>query len=70
MAKKVILASDISGEEIPDGKGAEVKITYNDARKGVKVMDVTDAEADKLGKDARSVARRGRKPATARPAVA
>lgn len=60
MAKKTVLVSDISGEEIPDGKGATVRITFRDARKGVRELDVTDAEAERFG--GRSVARRGRRP--------
>jgi hypothetical protein len=50
----------MSGAEIAEGKGATVRITYRDARKGVRELDVTDEEAEKLG--GRSVARRGRKP--------
>ena len=60
MAKKVIRVSDMSGEEIPDGKGATVRITFADARKGARELDLTDAEAERLG--GRSVARRGRRP--------
>jgi hypothetical protein len=60
MARNVVRVSDMSGEEIPDGKGATVRVTYADARKGARELDVTDAEAEKLG--GRSVARRGRKP--------
>lgn len=60
MAKKTVLVSDISGEEIPDGKGATVRIAFRDARKGVRELDVTDAEAERFG--GRSVARRGRRP--------
>jgi hypothetical protein len=60
MAKKTVLVSDMSGNEIPEGKGATVRITFRDARKGVRELDVTDAEADGLG--GRSVARRGRRP--------
>ena len=63
MAKKTIRVSDISGEEIADGKGATIRITFGDARKGVRELDVTDAEAD--GFEGRSVARRGRKPKAA-----
>jgi hypothetical protein len=55
-----MLVSDISGETIPEGKGAVVRIVYRDARKGARELDVTDAEAEKLG--GRTVARRGRKP--------
>jgi hypothetical protein len=60
MAKKTVRVSDMSGEEIPDGKGATVRITFKDARKGVRELDVTDREAEKLG--GRPVGRRGRKP--------
>jgi hypothetical protein len=60
MARKTIRVSDRSGEEIPEGKGATVRITFKDARKGVRELDLTDAEADRLG--GRAVARRGRKP--------
>ena len=60
MAKKTIRVSDISGVEIPDGRGATVRITFADARRGSRELDVTDAEAEKLG--GRVVARRGRRP--------
>ena len=60
MAKKTVRISDISGAEIPDGKGATRRITFADARRGSRELDVTDAEAEKLG--GRQVARRGRRP--------
>jgi hypothetical protein len=60
MARKIVRVSDMSGDEIAEGKGATIRIIYSDARKGVRELDVTDAEAEKLG--GRSVARRGRKP--------
>lgn len=63
MARKTVLVSDISGEEIADGRGATIRITFSDARKGVRELDVTDAEAEKLG--GRQVARRGRRPKAA-----
>ncbi|MGD0713984.1 MAG: hypothetical protein ABSB24_07325 [Gaiellaceae bacterium] len=63
MARKTIRVSDMSGDEIPEGKGATIRVTYSDARKGVRELDVTDAEAEKLG--GRPVARRGRKPKAA-----
>ena len=37
-----------------------MRLTFRDARKGVRELDVTDAEAEKLG--GRQVARRGRRP--------
>ena len=60
MARKTVLVSDMSGESIPDGKGAKVRITFHDARKGVRELDLTDSEAEALG--GRAVARRGRRP--------
>jgi hypothetical protein len=67
MARKMIRVSDRSGREIPDGKGATVRITFQDARKGVRELDLTDEEADAL--KGRPVARRGRRPgARQRPA--
>jgi hypothetical protein len=63
MAKKTVRVSDMSGEEIPDGKGAVVRITFADARRGSRELDVTDADAERLG--GRQVARRGRKPKSA-----
>jgi hypothetical protein len=60
MAKKTVLVSDISGQEIPEGKGAKVRITYTDARRGARELDVTDEEAERFG--GRQVARRGRRP--------
>jgi hypothetical protein len=62
MARKTVLVSDQSGQEIEEGKGAKVRIIFNDARRGVRELDLTDAEAERLG--GRSVARRGRKPKT------
>ena len=60
MAKKTVRISDMSGEEIPEGKGAIVRITFADARRGSRELDLTDSEAENLG--GRQVARRGRKP--------
>lgn len=60
MAKKTVRVSDISGEEIPEGRGALIRITYMDARRGLRELDVTDQEAENLG--GRQIARRGRKP--------
>ena len=60
MATKTIRVSDKSGAGIAEGKGATVRITFADARKGVRELDLTDAEADQLG--GRAIARRGRRP--------
>jgi hypothetical protein len=60
VARKSVLISDQSGKEIPEGKGAKVRITFLDARRGVRELDLTDEEAEALG--GRPVARRGRRP--------
>lgn len=67
MAKKTIFVSDKSAMSIPDGQGAKVRITFNDARKGVREADVTTEEGEQAAQElgAVQVARRGRKPATA-----
>lgn len=62
MARRTVLVSDLSGEEIPDGKGATVAINFRDARKGTIVLDVTDSEAEQLGAKGRKQGRRGRRP--------
>lgn len=61
MARKSVFVSDLSGEEIADGKGATVTIKFADARKGTIVLDVTDTEGEKLGEKGRKQARRGRR---------
>jgi hypothetical protein len=61
MARRTVLVSDLSGEEIPDGKGATVTISFRDARKGTIILDVTDSEAEEKGAKGRRQARRGRR---------
>ena len=65
MAKKTVRVSDLSGQEIAEGKGATIRITFADARKGVAELDVTDAEAEELARKGRRVTRRGRRPKAA-----
>jgi hypothetical protein len=62
VARKTVVVSDLSGDAIPEGKGAVVTVRYNDARKGTVVMDVTDAEGASIGAKGRKQARRGRPP--------
>ena len=45
MAKKTVLVSDRSGNEIPEGKGATVRITFRDARKGYFEHDSANGTA-------------------------
>jgi hypothetical protein len=62
MARKSVVVSDLSGDEIAEGKGAQVTIRFTDARKGSIVLDVTDEEGEELGRRGRRQARRGRRP--------
>jgi hypothetical protein len=64
MAKKTLFVSDLSGDEIQEGKSATISIKLADARKGTYVLDVTDEEAEELGRKGRKQARRGRRPAS------
>jgi hypothetical protein len=68
MARKTLLVSDLSGAEIADGRGATVTIAFKDARKGTIVLDVTDSEAEEMGRKGRRQARRGRRPKAAEAA--
>ena len=65
MARKTVMVSDLSGDEIHEGKGAQVTIRFNDARKGTIVLDVTDEEGEAMGAKGRKQARRGRRPKAA-----
>jgi hypothetical protein len=62
VARKTVLVSDLSGEEIQEGQGAKVRIIFDDARRGALEMDVTADEAKAIGAKGRQVARRGRRP--------
>jgi hypothetical protein len=65
MAKRTIHIYDLSGAQIPEGSGATITIKFADARKGQYVLDVSDSEAEELGRKGRKQARRGRKPKAA-----
>jgi hypothetical protein len=49
--------------EVDEGKGAVMRVTYTDARRGAKQADLCDTCAG--GTPGRAVARRGRKPKSA-----
>lgn len=61
--RKTVLACDQCGAEIPDGKGATLKVAFTDARRGNRQADLCDACANEL--PGQQVARRGRKPKNA-----
>ena len=60
MARKTILVCDQCGAEVEEGKGAMMRITFADARRGAKQADLCDACAGSAA--GRAVARRGRRP--------
>ena len=62
MARQVVLVSDISGKPIEDGKGAKIRINFDDARRGAVELDATVDEVQDLVAKGRKVARRGRRP--------
>ena len=42
MARKTILVCDNCGAEVAEGRGAGMRITYTDARRGAKAADLCD----------------------------
>jgi hypothetical protein len=60
VARKTVLVCDQCGREVDESKGATMRITYTDARRGSKVADLCDTCAGKL--PGRAAARRGRRP--------
>ena len=63
MARKTVLVCDNCGKEVGEGKGAVLRMTYADARRGAKQADLCDECAGKL--PGQAVARRGRRPKSA-----
>ena len=63
MARKTVLVCDNCSNEVDEGKGAVMRVTYTDARRGAKQADLCDNCAGKT--PGRAVARRGRKPKSA-----
>jgi hypothetical protein len=61
VARKTVFVSDLSGDPIEEGKAATISIKFADARKGTYVLDVTEEEAEELGRKGRRQAPRGRK---------
>lgn len=60
VARKTVLVCDKCGSEVEEGKGAVMRVTFNDARRGAKAADLCDSCAG--GMPGAAVARRGRKP--------
>jgi hypothetical protein len=64
MARRTIVVSDLTGNEIDERFAAQVIINYADARRGRVVLDVNANEVDDLAAKGTRQARRGRKPRT------
>ena len=60
VARKTVLVCDKCGSEVEEGKGAVLRVTFNDARRGAKAADLCDSCAGSM--PGAAVARRGRKP--------
>ena len=58
-----MLVCDSCGKEVGEGKGATLRLTYSDARRGAKQADLCDDCA--AGTPGRATARRGRRPKSA-----
>ena len=58
-----MLVCDNCGQEVGEGKGATLRLTYSDARRGAKQADLCDNCAG--GMPGRATARRGRRPKAA-----
>jgi hypothetical protein len=63
VARKTILVCDNCGSEVDESRGATMRVTYVDARRGSKVADLCDDCAGKM--PGRAAARRGRRPKAA-----
>ena len=63
MARKTVLVCDKCGTEIDEGKGAVMRVNFNDARRGSKQADLCDNCAG--GLPGQPAARRGRRPKSA-----
>jgi len=60
MARKTVLVCDSCGKEVEESKGATMRMSFSDARRGAKEADLCDGCS--TGMPGRAVARRGRKP--------
>lgn len=63
MARKTVLVCDSCAKEIGEGKGATLRLTYSDARRGAKQADLCDDCSGSM--PGRAAARRGRRPKAA-----
>jgi len=60
LARRTVLVCDNCDQEVGENKGATLRITFTDARRGSKVADLCDDCAGKM--PGKAAARRGRRP--------
>jgi hypothetical protein len=60
VARKTVLVCDNCAKEVGEGKGATLRVTFSDARRGAKQADLCDDCAGKM--PGAPAARRGRRP--------
>jgi len=60
VARKTVLVCDNCGKEVGESKGATLRVTFTDARRGAKQADLCDDCAG--GMPGQPAARRGRRP--------
>jgi hypothetical protein len=63
VARRTVLVCDNCGKEVGENKGAAMRVTFTDARRGSKVADLCDTCAGSY--PGRAAARRGRRPKSA-----
>jgi hypothetical protein len=63
VARKTVLVCDNCSKEVDEGRGATMRVTYSDARRGAKQADLCDDCAGKM--PGQPAARRGRRPKSA-----
>ncbi len=63
MARKTVLVCDSCGREVGENKGATLRMSFTDARRGAKQADLCDSCAGNM--PGQAAARRGRRPKSA-----
>ena len=63
LARKTVLVCDNCSKEVGEGKGATMRMTFTDARRGARQADLCDDCASKM--PGHAAARRGRRPKAA-----
>ena len=64
MARKTVLVCDKCGKEVAEGRGATMRLTFTDARRGARQADLCDGCSSDMTSQTndRAAARRGRRP--------